>query len=236
MDPTQEQVADWKACTTYWVNKTRPQVKKTIFIYKIAEIFQQWLELHGMLFADVFTSSDKTRVKSLIDTYNRVDNSIAKVDLGVYALGYHEDGIISIVAPVGMNPEEYQNDQLASFGVGPLIPIIIKGLIWGATIVGGLWQVKGIVHEANKPEALAAEAKLMEGKMIHQVTKNFDSLTPEMQKLAMKKLLEYRPELAAAGLDTGWLDKLLGAGTGKIIGIAIAAGILLYAYSKRSKK
>lgn len=236
MDPTQAQVEDWKLCTNFWIRKTRPQVKKTIFIYKIAEKFQQWLELHGMLFADAFTNADNTRITSLVDTYNRVDNSISKVDLGVYALGYHEDGIISIVAPTGMNPEEYQDDQLAGFGIAPIIPIIIKGLIWGATIVGGLWQVKGIVHEANKPEAIAAEAKLMEGKMLHQITKNFETLTPEMQKLAMKKLAEYRPELVAAGLNPGWLDKLLGEGSGMLIAAAVGIGVLLFAYSKSRSK
>jgi hypothetical protein len=222
-DPTPQQIQDWKKYRTTWINQVRPAIKKMILVGEFAEEFQEWAEVHGVLFVDIFNNADDTRISQLVDTYNRVDRAISKVDLGVYALRYSPEGRIDIVAPLGMDPEEFQADMLSGFGA--VIPVIIVGLIVAGTIVASIWAVSEYHKSTAKIESSNSIKKIVAG------AKEIAAMSPEMQKALASLIEKNKEKLKEAGL----LDQLLGGGAGKMIAIAIAAGVLLFAYSKRSK-
>ncbi len=223
-DPTPQQIQEWKKYRNTWINQIRPAIKKMIVVGEIAQKFQQWAEAHGVLFVDIFNNADDLRISQLVDSYNRVDRAISKVDLGVYALRYNPDGRIDIVAPVGMNPEEYQEDVLGGFGA--IIPIILIGLIAGATIVSSIWAVSEYHKSTAKIESSKAVKKIVAG------AKEISGMSPEMQAALASLFEKNKEKLKEAGL----LDKLLGGGAGNIIAAAIAAGVLLVAYSHYRSK
>lgn len=217
MEISEQQLAQWRAYANNWENSVRPSVQKAILIGEIARDFQEWADAHGIMFPTIFNSADNEKLLKLADVYNRIDRSNMKVEGGTYGLKF-EGGKIDIIAPISMNPEEYQSDQVTGFGIGPLIWIAVIGVV----IIGGILATSYLVEQFAKKTGKDTQKKIVES------AKEISEMSPEMQAALAKLLEANRDRLQQAGL----LDQLLGGGSGAMIAGAIAIGVIIYAYTR----
>ena len=218
MEISEQQLAQWRAYADNWTNSVRPSVQKAILLGEIARDFQEWCDAHSIMFPTVFSSADNEKLIKLADVYNRIDRSNMKVENGTYGLKF-TGGKMDIIAPIGMNPEEYQGDQVTGFGIGPLIWIAVIGVV----VIGGILATSYLVKQFANKTGKDTEKKIVES------AKEISEMSPEMQAALAKLLEANRERLQEAGL----LDQLLGGGSGAVIAGAIAIGIVIYAYTRR---
>jgi hypothetical protein len=193
----------------------RPAVKKAILTAEIARDFQTWLDLHGVFWPSVFENSDRAKIENLVDTFNRFERAIAKVEDNTYGLKFY-NGKIDILAPATMNPEEYQDDVITGFSGLPVIIAI------------GVLVVAAIVATAYLIETIAGDERIRLANRMIDAAKEIQGMSPEMQTAFKELLEENKDKIREAGL----LDKLLGGGSGLIIAGGIALAVLLYAYTR----
>ena len=214
-----KQFSIWSKYLFNWENVVRPKIKRAKVLSEIAASLQNWVDLHGFLFLNIFSKEDRRIIDKLLDDYNRIDNSNSTVLDGVYGLKF-EGSEIDIIAPLDMPSEEYIDDQI-TFGIGPLIWVGILGVV----IIGSLFGVSTIM--SNRPAVIEAKMK----RNLVAAHKEIMDSSPEIVALYSKLLDDNKEQLEEAGL----LGDLLGVGSGKLIAAAIGIGVLLFAFMRGRK-
>ena len=200
-----------------WNGSIKPKIDRLVLLGNLAQKFQNWADVHGIMFPTIFSQADGQKIAQIVDVYNRINRSILKVEGGTYGLKF-TDGKIDIIAPIDMNPEEYQADIVQGFGYHPLLWVAVIGVV----VVGAIFATNELV--GSMADNTTADTK----KKIVDSAKEIAAMSPEMQAALMKLMEENREELEKAGL----LDQLLGGGSGMMIAGAIAIGVILYAYTR----
>ena len=173
-----------------------------------------------------WTQADQDALDGILDRYNTIGRIVAGVDLNKYLLFFDPKvGDITVLAPPGMTPAEYDADVYpGAISMGAwFVPILI-----GAVILAGVWLVS---------KALETWATLKD-EDTHQATIAADlkaaALPPDQRAAyAAFKAQSVKDRIAEANAshEAGWFDKLFGAGTGSTIGLALGAVVALFVLS-----
>jgi len=215
-DPITSEIALWERAKREYGSHTTPRARGMTRIAELAALLQTFFDARYPRMS-VWTDDNQTEINELLNRYNRLGRLQQGVELRKYAIHFR-DADISILAPISMTREEYQNDVY--LGLPIVYPLVI-----GSVLLAGLFFAKSALDFSLQKTAQQFKRQILD-------TDKQMSAAPADVRAAYQR---FKEQNAKAEIETanntedgrGLVDKLLGKGAGWGILALLGIGIWL---------
>lgn len=218
---TSAQVTEFNRWVNHWRKDIVPKAVAVTNIYNGLFWLQNAVNAIGANLTLV-SKEDQARVTHHADMYNRVNNSLQKIELGTYGVQF-ENNDFSITAPAHLQPEQYQDDEVI---ISETLGWIVPTLVIGGIVIGGTWLVTRTIDKGLDVDFFNAKAAL---KTIQGMADN-PNIAPQIAATAKQWLSQNSGMLGDLGLGDALKKPLL------IVAGALGIGVLIYAFTQGRNK